>query len=341
MLPEVLSVPLPTYIPGCASRRRAASSTKSAPSRPSATRLRKGASSSGSISAITWTRDCFSTTASFARRCATGPRMRIFSICFAIRQRHGLRRRRRRALERERRSVEHLSRLGARQFVAEWLRRSRPRARARGLSAMAGGPGGVREPRFDLMFVDPPTFSNSKRMDDVLDVQRDHVGMIRRSMKLLRPAGRLVFSTQFSRFKLDSEALEDLCVEDISARTIPKDFERNARIHRCFIIQFREQAGPERDSQVLVEARALVARSRSVSCRCSCSWADNCCRGMWGAPSWGRSRTHEPSLSSTIKPGSIGRWRYSIGIGSHTSCPAIWANPSPFARRWRRSSPRH
>src|SRR6202789_1541384 len=67
----------------------------------------------------------------------------------------------------------------------------------------------ARGPRFDLIFLDPPTFSNSKRMEGVLDVQRDHVGMIRRSMKLLRPAGRLVFSTNYTRFKLDTEALAD------------------------------------------------------------------------------------------------------------------------------------
>jgi 23S rRNA (guanine2445-N2)-methyltransferase / 23S rRNA (guanine2069-N7)-methyltransferase len=94
-------------------------------------------------------------------------------------------------------------------------------------------------PRYDLIFVDPPTFSNSKRMDGVLDVQRDHVGMIRRSMKLLRPSGRLVFSTNYTRFKLDAEALADLRVEDISAQTIPKDFERHARIHRCFSVELK------------------------------------------------------------------------------------------------------
>jgi len=97
----------------------------------------------------------------------------------------------------------------------------------------------ARGPRFDLIFVDPPTFSNSKRMEGVLDVQRDHVGMIRRSLKLLRPTGRLVFSTNYTRFKLDSQALEDLIIEDISAATIPKDFERHARIHRCFNIAFK------------------------------------------------------------------------------------------------------
>ena len=94
--------------------------------------------------------------------------------------------------------------------------------------------------RYDLIFLDPPTFSNSKRMDADLDVQRDHVGMIRRCLRLMRPAGRVVFSTNFTRFKLDTEALRDLHIEDISARTLPKDFERNARIHRCYVIRFKQ-----------------------------------------------------------------------------------------------------
>jgi len=93
-------------------------------------------------------------------------------------------------------------------------------------------------PRFDLIFLDPPTFSNSKRMEGVLDVQRDHVGMIRRTMKLLRPSGRLVFSTNFTRFKIDTAALADLSVQDLTAESIPKDFERHTRIHRCFALKF-------------------------------------------------------------------------------------------------------
>jgi len=96
-----------------------------------------------------------------------------------------------------------------------------------------------RGARFDLIFLDPPTFSNSKRMEGVLDVQRDHVGMIRRSLQLLRPAGRLVFSTNYTRFKLDAGALADLAIEDISAATVPKDFERHARIHKCFVVRFK------------------------------------------------------------------------------------------------------
>jgi 23S rRNA (guanine2445-N2)-methyltransferase / 23S rRNA (guanine2069-N7)-methyltransferase len=92
-------------------------------------------------------------------------------------------------------------------------------------------------PRFDLIFLDPPTFSNSKSMQGVLDVQRDHVGMIRRCLKLLRSNGRLVFSTNYTRFRLDQAALTDLAIEDITAATIPKDFERHTRIHRCFSIR--------------------------------------------------------------------------------------------------------
>jgi 23S rRNA (guanine2445-N2)-methyltransferase / 23S rRNA (guanine2069-N7)-methyltransferase len=62
--------------------------------------------------------------------------------------------------------------------------------------------------------------------------------MIRRSLKLLRPAGRLIFSTNYTRFKLDEEGLADLNIEDISAATVPKDFERHARIHKCFVVRF-------------------------------------------------------------------------------------------------------
>ncbi len=93
--------------------------------------------------------------------------------------------------------------------------------------------------RFDLVFLDPPTFSNSKSMQGVLDVQRDHLGMLRRSMALLRPGGRLVFSTNYTRFRLDTAVTAEFAVEDISAATIPADFARNARIHRCYVLRHR------------------------------------------------------------------------------------------------------
>jgi 23S rRNA (guanine2445-N2)-methyltransferase / 23S rRNA (guanine2069-N7)-methyltransferase len=93
-----------------------------------------------------------------------------------------------------------------------------------------------RSERYGLIFLDPPTFSRSKRMEDTLDIQRDHVALIRKTVDLLAPAGVLIFSTNYQRFKLDRESLGDLAVEDITRRTLPKDFERSPRIHQCFRI---------------------------------------------------------------------------------------------------------
>jgi 23S rRNA (guanine2445-N2)-methyltransferase / 23S rRNA (guanine2069-N7)-methyltransferase len=93
---------------------------------------------------------------------------------------------------------------------------------------------------FDLIFVDPPTFSNSKRMDDVFDVQRDHVALLTAAMRRLAPEGVLVFSNNFRKFVLAEEDLAEFVVEDISSRTIPPDFERNAKIHRCWQLRHRQ-----------------------------------------------------------------------------------------------------
>jgi 23S rRNA (guanine2445-N2)-methyltransferase / 23S rRNA (guanine2069-N7)-methyltransferase len=90
---------------------------------------------------------------------------------------------------------------------------------------------------FDLIMLDPPTFSNSKRMEGVLDVQRDHVAMIKRCMELLNRGGKLYFSTNLRSFKLDFDALDGFAIEDISEQTIDQDFARNSKIHRCFLLQ--------------------------------------------------------------------------------------------------------
>ncbi len=88
-----------------------------------------------------------------------------------------------------------------------------------------------------LIFLDPPTFSNSKRMEDTLDIQRDHVALIDQCLRRLAPDGLLVFSTNLRRFKFDREAFPDLAIEDWSAPTLPQDFARNPRIHQCFALQ--------------------------------------------------------------------------------------------------------
>jgi 23S rRNA (guanine2445-N2)-methyltransferase / 23S rRNA (guanine2069-N7)-methyltransferase len=90
---------------------------------------------------------------------------------------------------------------------------------------------------FDLIFLDPPTFSNSKRMQGVLDVQRDHPELIELCMRLLAPRGLLLFSTNAQRFRPDPAVEQRWQFTDISAQTLPFDFERNPRIHRCFEIR--------------------------------------------------------------------------------------------------------
>ncbi len=93
--------------------------------------------------------------------------------------------------------------------------------------------------RYDLIFLDPPTFSNSKRMDGVLDIRRDHGELIDACVRVLAPAGLLVFSTNAQKFKLDASLPARYDLRDISAETLPRDFERNPHIHRCYEIRVR------------------------------------------------------------------------------------------------------
>ncbi|PAV26989.1 23S rRNA (guanine(2445)-N(2))/(guanine(2069)-N(7))-methyltransferase [Tamilnaduibacter salinus] len=90
---------------------------------------------------------------------------------------------------------------------------------------------------FDLIFMDPPTFSNSARMEDVLDIQRDHEWLVHRAMLRLAPGGVLIFSTNFRRFRLSDVISERYEVTDITRETIDRDFRRNERIHQCWRIR--------------------------------------------------------------------------------------------------------
>jgi len=93
--------------------------------------------------------------------------------------------------------------------------------------------------RWDLMFIDPPTHSRSKRMTEDFDVQRDHVKLLSLARELLTPRGTIVFSNNYTRFKLDAAALAAFEIEDISRNTVPEDFSRNLRIHSCFLLRSR------------------------------------------------------------------------------------------------------
>lgn len=95
------------------------------------------------------------------------------------------------------------------------------------------------EQQYDLIFVDPPSFSNSKSMQGSWDVQRDHAGFLRMVRQCLAPGGTLIFSNNLRQFKLDPDLAErlSLVITDISAQTIPFDFKRNQKIHHCWVMQ--------------------------------------------------------------------------------------------------------
>ncbi|MBD3895821.1 bifunctional 23S rRNA (guanine(2069)-N(7))-methyltransferase RlmK/23S rRNA (guanine(2445)-N(2))-methyltransferase RlmL [Halomonas sp. ML-15] len=95
---------------------------------------------------------------------------------------------------------------------------------------------------FDLIFMDPPTFSNSKKMDTTLDIQRDHGRLIRLAMARLATDGTLVFSNNQRKFVLDDDLAAAYAVEDISAKTFDPDFARRPDIHHVFTIRHREGA---------------------------------------------------------------------------------------------------
>ena len=116
--------------------------------------------------------------------------------------------------------------------VFEWLQGRIDRMRQKPLMAR-------NEDKFDLIFMDPPTFSNSKKMEGVLDIQRDHVQLISDAMRLLANDGQLIFSTNLRGFKIDPELKELFIIEDVSSSRLPQDFKRNPNIRQCFTIKHK------------------------------------------------------------------------------------------------------
>lgn len=107
--------------------------------------------------------------------------------------------------------------------VLQWLRRERQRGNS-----------------YDLVFCDPPTFSNSKSMGkSTWSVQRDHVALLALVEGVLAPGGTIVFSCNLRNFKMDAQGLAErgLSFEDVTARTIPHDFQRNPKVHHCYVVR--------------------------------------------------------------------------------------------------------
>lgn len=92
--------------------------------------------------------------------------------------------------------------------------------------------------QFDLIFIDPPTFSNSKRMEDAFDVQRDHIRLMTDLKRLLRKGGTIMFSNNKRGFRMDHDELAALGLkaQEISQKTLSQDFARNRQIHNCWLI---------------------------------------------------------------------------------------------------------
>lgn len=101
---------------------------------------------------------------------------------------------------------------------------------------------GKTQAKYDLMFIDPPSFSNSKRMSDTWDVQRDHVKLLADAQKRLSKTGKILFSNNLRQFKLDEDSLSEMGfqIENISKRTIPIDFARNQKVHHCWILSLAQ-----------------------------------------------------------------------------------------------------
>lgn len=95
--------------------------------------------------------------------------------------------------------------------------------------------------KFDVIFLDPPSFSNSKRMEGILDVQRDHAEMISLCMQRLAPGGVLFFSNNLQKFSLDAHLKARFDVQDWQKSSLDKDFERRPNIHHCWLLRHAKE----------------------------------------------------------------------------------------------------
>ncbi|HEX6333470.1 MAG TPA: class I SAM-dependent methyltransferase [Flavisolibacter sp.] len=94
----------------------------------------------------------------------------------------------------------------------------------------------LKPARFDLIIMDPPTFSNSQRMEGILEIQRDHVSLINDCLQALVPGGTLIFSTNFTRFEMDQASVNSESIRDITRQTTPFDFDGKLK-RPCYLIK--------------------------------------------------------------------------------------------------------
>jgi len=98
---------------------------------------------------------------------------------------------------------------------------------------------GEDQSKYDLIFFDPPTFSNSKKMEETFEVEKDHIWMIKACMEKLNPGGLLYFSNNKRKFKLDNDLENKFLVQDVTEKSIPHDF-HDKKIHHLFKIRHKK-----------------------------------------------------------------------------------------------------
>jgi 23S rRNA (cytosine1962-C5)-methyltransferase len=90
--------------------------------------------------------------------------------------------------------------------------------------------------KYDIIVIDPPTISRSKRMEEMFDVQQDYIKLITHALRLLEKGGVIYFSTNYRKFTFEEDAFSDCMIEEVSDKTIPQDFHKRS-IHRCWKIR--------------------------------------------------------------------------------------------------------
>ncbi|MGN0902915.1 MAG: bifunctional 23S rRNA (guanine(2069)-N(7))-methyltransferase RlmK/23S rRNA (guanine(2445)-N(2))-methyltransferase RlmL, partial [Succinivibrio sp.] len=119
--------------------------------------------------------------------------------------------------------------------------------------------------KFDLIYIDPPTFSNSKRMSASFDVKRDHKAMLANLTRHLNDGGKVIFCTNYRGFSIDETVKEyGFEIEDISKATLPRDFARDEKIHSCFVLTFNE-AAMEKKPEPMIEVKAAPKWQKNLS----------------------------------------------------------------------------
>ncbi len=100
---------------------------------------------------------------------------------------------------------------------------------------------GKNKKKYDIIVLDPPTFSNSRKMEGTFDIQRDYVSVLNKCISLLNTGGAVFFSTNYKKFHFDPGRINGGVSRDITSSTIDRDFSRKRKPHRCWVIEKRSK----------------------------------------------------------------------------------------------------